>query len=92
MTPKQQAAFLARYTERYKWFENIVIEHTSMEMLGITDEQDISDWKDFFKKLLWRKYSAKITRRWWQQLCGEKMMYDLYNNYWPKWMSEIEYE
>lgn len=90
MSTKQRDKFIARYKERYKWFEDVVIDHTAMEMLWINEQEDIVVWKDFLKTILWPSYNRRVNNRWWPMKYWEKVFNALYFNYWPKWMYEIE--
>lgn len=85
ITDKQINLFIAWYKNRY-WSRIDTIYKTSMELIWIPEENDIDDWKEFLKSILWKKYNKKIKNRHWYQLNWELIFNSLYSNYWPKWM------
>ena len=88
---KQTQKFLDFYHDRYKEWDESILE-TSFRIIeewiyGV-ERDEIKARKEELTKILWKKRANSVykIRSYWPQSVLEKVFWDLYSNYWPKYI------
>lgn len=88
---KQAKKFLDFYHNRYKeWDETLLQTSTRLieEWIYAVERDEIKARREELTKILWKKHanSTYKVRSYWPQSVLEKVFWDLYFNYWPKYI------